>query len=88
MTLCKLFLILFLALLAGCSTIGSVGATVNDTMLTDAQFMICSGVSVGSWMRAYGNDLVKVQAWRDLCGTTVQQAPVAAPATLKIERIR
>ena len=70
-----IYLSLAILLLAGCSTIGSAGAGLNDEALATSEFVLCKGVSVGSWLRAYGSSADKAQAWRTLCGSTVQQSP-------------
>lgn len=64
-----LTLALALTLLAGCAykePIVAMAAKFNDTALSDAEFMICRGASVGAVRRAYGTP-ERAELWSDLC---------------------
>lgn len=75
----KTALVLVVAmLLAGCAEIQFAvgkGADAEDAALASATFTICKVVSVGAWIRAYGNNAEKAAAWRTLC-TANPQVPV------------
>lgn len=69
---------LILITLSGCAYLNvAVGkaADVEDKVNTDATFVICRAVSIGAWIRAYGNNAEKAAAWRTLC-TANPQTPV------------
>ena len=73
----KIFITTFVALtLTACAQIGIVrsaidlkGAAAADQLLVDAEFVICRGVTVGSWVRRYGRDPALAGAWQILCGS-------------------
>ncbi len=60
MKLCAALVIL--VAVGGCSTIGSTSAAISDEARDTAEFMLCRGITVGAWTRAYGNDASKAQA--------------------------
>jgi hypothetical protein len=75
-------LIAVLLLLPGCvhtnalqGQIAERGAQVNDEALQSAMFVVCRGVSIGAWRRAFGNDPQKADAWRTLCAESISQTP-------------
>jgi hypothetical protein len=78
-------LVLVLAALAGCSAIPQYEAAkpvvidkasqANDEALVDAMLVICRGVSVGAWQRAFGNSPERAAAWRTLCKVDITQTP-------------
>jgi hypothetical protein len=53
------------------------GASAMDRAAQDATWTLCRGISVGAWLRAYGGDAERAQAWRTLCA---EQTLVATPA--------
>lgn len=80
----KLAIALTLALLAGCAQYGAVkggivdqASQISDEALASSQLMLCRGITVGAWTRAYGNDAAKAAAWRTLCAQTITQLPAA-----------
>lgn len=55
--------------LAGCGTTAEIverGADANDAALNAAVFTICSGASIGSVRRKFGD---RMEAWTTLCQT-------------------
>lgn len=78
----KLLTATILILLSGCAQFSSVkggvvdqAAAVSDEALATSEFMLCRGITVGSWMRAYGNDPIKAAAWRAICAQPITQTP-------------
>ena len=71
------FTVILLAVLeaSGCATIAGTGAAINDTLPADSEWALCKAVSVGSWLRAYGLDSKRAEAWRVLCGSPVNETP-------------
>ena len=71
-TLCCIVL-----LLAGCAAtpIADQLAGPADGLRDSAEVALCRAITVGSWMRAYGNDPEKAQAWRTLCSQAATQTP-------------
>lgn len=68
--------------LAGCtgldtlqSTVANGGAAAADEVKDTAEFALCRGITVGSWLRAYGNSADRAQAWRVLCSQAVSETP-------------
>jgi len=71
--LCYYFLLFtVLALtLTGCAQFSSLkgaiadrGAAVSDEARDTAEFVLCRGITVGAWLRAYGNEPEKAKAWQ------------------------
>lgn len=72
-----LFVILFSA---GCANPAikmavTEAATAADAELAVATFAMCRAITVGAWVRAYGSDAAKAEAWRALCAAPVTQLP-------------
>lgn len=70
------------ALLSGCAAFGAIeqaavgtAAAAADEARARAEFVLCRGITIGAWVRAYGQDAVRAQAWRTLCSTPVNQMP-------------
>lgn len=68
--------------LAGCSGIpgrlesaAEQAAQAEDAALVAATWTLCRAVSVGAWLRAYGKEPEKAQAWRVLCSAKVTEMP-------------
>lgn len=68
--------------LAGCTQFTVVkkaareeSAKVADEVLDSVKFMLCRGMTVGAWVRAYGSDPEKASAWRALCADGPKEAP-------------
>jgi hypothetical protein len=79
-------LCLVVLLLAGCTALDSArsgiatqGAEVSDRALVDATWVICRAVSIGAWLRAFGNDRQKADAWKTLCSEPVTHTPGVTP---------
>ena len=69
-------------LLSGCaqldtakSVVSVEGAKIADNVRDDAEFILCRGMTVGAWVRAYGASAEKAAAWRVLCATGNSQTP-------------
>jgi hypothetical protein len=65
--------VLLFVLLSGCASVDSIadrGAAVSDEALQSAEFIMCRAITVGTWVRTYGNDPQKADAWRKLCTAT------------------
>jgi hypothetical protein len=61
--------------LTGCAQYGLVsrvvaeeGARTADEALRSAKFVQCYGITIGAWVREYGGNSTKSQAWRVMCG--------------------
>lgn len=68
--------------LSGCAYYGPAtraaadrGEQVADETRTVAQWTLCRAITVGAWLRAYGDDPEKAAAWRVLCRETAEQTP-------------
>ena len=62
-------------ILTGCGGFSAVksgvaihGAQVSDEALDVAVWNICNVQTVGAWVRRFGTDRSKSEAWRVLCG--------------------
>jgi hypothetical protein len=81
----KFLVLIFAALLVGCSTspqltvateqATAIGAALNDDMLNAAEFTICYGASIGSIRRRFG-DPERSLVWQALCNPTEDFFPV------------
>lgn len=72
----KRFLTCLLCLsLSGCA---SWGAYISESARESAEFTLCRGMSVGTWVRAYASDANKAHAWRTLCTPYIVNVPVDA----------
>lgn len=67
--------VLILLLLSGCAGwdvvqagIARNGAKVADESLESSEWAICQAPTMGAWMRRYGKDPEKMEAWLKLCG--------------------
>jgi len=72
-------MILSLSLVGCAATIGAVerrGANIMDEGLVASEFIICQAASVGSIQRRYGQSSEMSSAWRALCLTDRDNAPV------------
>lgn len=52
------------------------GAEISDSARDRAEFMLCRGITVGSWVRRYGDSADLANAWRTLCSENIKQTPV------------
>lgn len=74
----KLLIVGLFIVLTGCAEIKFAtdkGAAAEDEALASATYVLCRVVSIGAWIRAYGNNAEKAAAWRTLC-TANPQVPV------------
>lgn len=71
----RYFLASAVAVLSGCASVAQVGANVADDARDSSEFMLCRGITVGSWMRGYGESPERAAAWRTLCSNQVKQSP-------------
>lgn len=62
---------------AGVSVAVNKAAEVADDTRVAAEFTLCRGITVGAWVRAYGKDRAKAEAWQTLCS----ESPDNVPAT-------
>lgn len=69
------------AALSGCAALSGPGATVADDIRTSAEFALCKAITVGAWVRQYGADPAKADAWKTLCSDTATQTPAATSVT-------
>lgn len=74
--------VLLVLLLAGCaqydatkSAVIDTAAHVSDIALSDAELLLCRGISVGAWRRAYGQKPEKAAAWKILCADNLEVTP-------------
>lgn len=70
--------LLMLISLAGCAYIPTAikeASDAQDGARDAAKFALCRGISVGSWIREYGRDVAKADAWKTLCGAPVTAVP-------------
>lgn len=75
-------LLLFIAAgitqLSGCSMLPAAVDQAEETaataMVQSSERTICRNIPVGTWMRMYGTNAARREAWRALC-TTVQTTP-------------
>ena len=90
--LCGLLVLIAIAVsMPGCSTNANLGvdalrseivnraAALEDQVLRDSKFVQCRGISVGAWVREYGSNPALAAAWRTICGTRIEELPVAPP---------
>lgn len=50
-------------------------ANAEDIALIDIEYGLCNAISVGAWVRRYGQDQEKAAAWRTLCSKASNQTP-------------
>lgn len=78
----RLLVIMVFTLLSGCSYLGiaqtaagQYGAEISDSARDRAEFMLCRGITVGSWIRRFGDSADLANAWRTLCSEQIKQVP-------------
>jgi hypothetical protein len=71
-----------LVTLAGCAEYRAVkvgladhGAQGAREVRETAEWTICQAITVGEWVRAYGDNPNKANGWRQLCGKEVTSTP-------------
>jgi hypothetical protein len=70
------------AAMAGCAQMAAIETVAvdkvsqaNDAARDAAHLVLCRGITVGSWVRAYGTQPELAAAWRTLCGTPITELP-------------
>ena len=78
-------LMVIAALLSGCASLqgyksqaATEAAGAMDSVRVDAEWALCKAISVGAWMRAYGGDGMRAQAWRVLCAQPATEDPAGS----------
>jgi len=51
------------------------GAQGAQEVRETAEWTICRAITVGEWVRAYGNNQDKASGWRALCGNQILETP-------------
>ncbi len=70
-----------LFVLAGCAqnplqeAVLNAGSAVSDNLRDTAETSLCRAITVGTWVRAYGSDAKRAEAWRTLCSTHTTELP-------------
>lgn len=70
---------LLVAMLSGCTTLAPAmqkGADGYDQLRLGAEFTLCRAISVGAWIRAYGGNNEKAEAWKVICHEPMTALPV------------
>ena len=49
------------------SSLDIQGAQAADRVRDDAEFIMCRGITIGAWVRKYGNHPQQAEAWKILC---------------------
>lgn len=71
-------LLLCTILMSGCAQLAPVtqrGADAYDQIRLGAEFTLCRAISIGAWVRAYGSDSGRAQAWRTICQEQIAELP-------------
>jgi hypothetical protein len=78
----KLSAILLILGMSGCAYLDAArglavarGEQVSDSARDNAEFMLCRGITVGAWLRRFGDSADLANAWRTLCSEQIKQAP-------------
>lgn len=78
----KLLIALLAMSLVGCAewTALKSGARTEAALIADevrdsTEHMLCRGMTIGAWVRAYGNDSDRAGAWRTLCSSRSTETP-------------
>lgn len=76
-------MLLLLLLLSGCASyngfaglVQTQGADVADKQMDAAIFLICRGVTIGAWVRRFGESQTSAEAWGVLCASKTLTPPV------------
>ena len=65
---------------AGCAALSPAlqkGADAYDEVRQGAEYTLCRVISVGAWVRAYGGNKEKADAWRAICHEPITELPAA-----------
>jgi hypothetical protein len=64
--------------ISGCAQYGAItgavrttGAEIADKELDAAVYVLCRGITVGAWVRRFGNNEEAANAWKVLCTSDV-----------------
>lgn len=78
----RIIFILLITILPGCAYLDAArglavarGEQVSDSARDNAEFMLCRGITVGAWLRRFGDSADLANAWRTLCSEQIKQAP-------------
>ena len=71
----ELLVVVVCAIISGCAVLTDTAADAADAHLNASIYSICNAQSVGAWVRKFGTDKTKADAWRTLCGTTITETP-------------
>ena len=74
----RTLILILVVFLSGCAGIGPVVeavASLEDQSRVQAELILCRGISIGAWIRAYGDNPEKAAAWRLLCQDTWKAMP-------------
>lgn len=66
--------------LSGCAALSPTvdkAADAYDQARLGAEFTMCRAISIGAWVRAYGNDPERAKAWKTICHPQVSELPTA-----------
>lgn len=76
-------LMILILLLPGCASYNAVtgivrgqGAEVADKEMDASLFLLCKGITVGAWMRRFGDSQHLADAWGVLCSNKSIAPPV------------
>lgn len=70
----KMMMMVLLVLLQGCASytaftgiVRTEGALVADKQMEATLFFLCKGVTVGAWVRRFGENKQSAEAWSVMC---------------------
>lgn len=74
--------LLLVLVLAGCAPVQQAEdqlvntfAGASDQARETSELVLCRGITVGAWVRAYGSNPERAAAWRTLCSNQVKETP-------------
>lgn len=80
--LCVMAALAAAAALQGCATwdaaqkiIAERGAKAADEQLESIEWGLCRQITVGAWVRRFGQSPELAQAWRGICSPQIKEAP-------------
>lgn len=78
----KVLIVVLAAVLTSCAQTDVARTQAVDTLAgasdrarEDAELILCRGITVGAWVRAYGTDAERAAAWKTLCSNQVKATP-------------
>lgn len=79
----KLTLILLALGLSGCSLLPvayqEVNHELNQTIARSAERVVCEDISIHDWIRLYGQDPLRADAWKTICTPPKAKFPMELP---------